>query len=165
MKFIHICFFVVTASCCSMLSAEDYQEYGYQHLIGTTGINMVLHSKTGEKINVQFSNESIAIAAFMKIDWSIIYPNADGERIVFLGELAPEIIETDSGVNKPKKESFRYFTLKHWYIKTPLKKQFMNEEDITAPPVIKMFNSLEAAGFKSFLYDKKEIQYSRFEQK
>lgn len=142
---------------------EKNKEFGYQHLIGVTGINTVLHFD-GKKVPVQFStkSDSLALMALRSLDWNIIYANANGENIVLFGELDSQIVITPACETCPQSEEYREFTLQHWYIKTPFR--YFYTDDPMEPSKELVKRSLAEAGYTTFSFKGKDVSYEKFER-
>jgi hypothetical protein len=117
--FMFIClYFILTLFSCNIINKEYYLIYHE-----TTGINYYI-IENGKEIPIKFdknkSNKQ-KLNLLNSLKWYILYPNADLENknIIIFGKLEEGINKDDYEINKPVSESYRYFLLDNWYIKTP----------------------------------------------
>jgi hypothetical protein len=101
------------------------KEYDYLHVASTGHTTFILDK--GREIPIGFSarSDKRALDSLMALDWGVSSQNADGKRILVIGELEadPVPIAYNSRSAYPKGFQYYLFTLRHWYIKRPFKER------------------------------------------
>lgn len=160
-------FFFLLISCNQKQQTNNYQEYGYKHLVGVTGINTLLITDDSS-VAVKFSanSDSIALAALRNLTWNILYPNANGKDIILYGVLSNKIKTTRSEKGKPHSEKYQDFRLIHWKLTTPFKYRQPKETIETVPIEFKdiEIETLAEVGFTTLTFRNEVVSYDRFQK-
>jgi len=132
--------------------------YPYQY-IETTGITTFVISD-GKSTPIHFTENSCekALHSLTSLNWQVLYPNANNNKIFVVGRLHSNPQHTPSGIAFSKSEEYFDFTLINWYITLPFDRAI--EMPFPEPYKLEKRITLTPTDFKPPLDEAIQFQYS-----